>query len=476
MSPHRTIVSNFLALFTGELFARVLGVFATVFLARTLGVEGFGKINFAMVVVVYFSMITTWGYDTYAIREVSKQHSILPGYLSNIQLMRFTIGAVIYALFFLFVSQLEIPQSTRMLLYIFGLSVFTQPLNIAWTFAAMENMKATATSTVVNQAVFLFIVLLFVRGIDEINTVAWAYVAGEFVALIATVVIFLRYVGRVPFEFSWQKCKEIFKNSMPFGVSRVLRIFTLSTSIVVIGFLASETDVGIYSAAHRVVFLLVTLSMYYHLSLYPTLSKAYQDHDTGRLSGILTTAVRLATVLALPMGIGGLLLSKPIILFIFGADYQASHAIFSILVWMAALLLLSGIFSYALLVLGAQKTVARIIVIAFLANIALNILLVSRYGIRGAAITAVLTELGILVISAYKVRSLGVNVSLVSSIPKALVASIVMTLVLYALADMHLIFLLIIGCVSYFLTMLLIKGITSAEINNMIAIFQKHPD
>lgn len=459
MNPNRKIASNFITLFSGEFFARILGFFATAYLARTLGIEGFGKINFAIAIVGYFILLTTWGFDIYAIREVSKKHSLLPKYLSNIQLMRFSIGLIVYAFLFLFVSQWDMPETTKILLYIYGLSVFTLPLNIAWTFYAMENMKTVAISTVINQVVFLCIVLLFVKSIDEIHAVAWAYILGELIAVFATVYIFFRIIGRVPFKFDLTLCKEIFVKSLPFGISRILRIFTLSSGIIVIGFIASETDVGIYSAAHRVVLLLATICLYYHFSLYPTISKAYKEKNLEHVGEILATASRLSIMLALPMAVGGVLLSEPIIQLIFGAEYQTSDEVFSISVWMAALLMLSGNYSYTLLALDQQKTAVRIMAYASVINVILNLVLVYRYGIYGAAITAVLTEAYILVVSVRKVSAFGVSVPIFKHIPRALLSSLVMAYVLYIMEGMNLALLIITGVLTYFIMMIATKGI-----------------
>lgn len=68
----RRVISNFSYLSILQIGSYVLPILTYPYLARVIGVEGFGKIAFAMSIVVYFTTITDWGYNFSATRDVAR--------------------------------------------------------------------------------------------------------------------------------------------------------------------------------------------------------------------------------------------------------------------------------------------------------------------------------------------------------------------------------------------------------------------
>lgn len=72
MNPFR----NILRLSVGDLLARILSFLAFIYLARVLGVDGYGVVEFALSVAIYLQVFTEGGLDLWATREVAQGKSV----------------------------------------------------------------------------------------------------------------------------------------------------------------------------------------------------------------------------------------------------------------------------------------------------------------------------------------------------------------------------------------------------------------
>ncbi|MCZ6755637.1 MAG: polysaccharide biosynthesis C-terminal domain-containing protein, partial [Gemmatimonadetes bacterium] len=94
----------------------------------------------------------------------------------------------------------------------------------------------------------------------------------------------------------------------------------------------------------------------------------------------------------LPIAIGGWVLALPLVATVFGTAYSPAAPAFAILVWSIPLSLVRDIPIVALITHGQERTVLRVTGMAMVLNIALNVALIPRFGMVGAAVATVVTE------------------------------------------------------------------------------------
>ena len=95
--------------------------------------------------------------------------------------------------------------------------------------------------------------------------------------------------------------------------------------------------------------------------------------------------------LALPLVIGGMTLTPKIIDFVYDLRYFPSILAFQILLIMAALSYICNPFAQALIVSNQQKRLFWITSSGAIINIGLNLILIPKYSLYGAAFTTVVT-------------------------------------------------------------------------------------
>ena len=72
MNVIQRILKNMGLLLFSQIVAIIFGFFYTIYMARFLGVEGFGIISFAMAFTGIFGVITDFGLNTLTTRDVSR--------------------------------------------------------------------------------------------------------------------------------------------------------------------------------------------------------------------------------------------------------------------------------------------------------------------------------------------------------------------------------------------------------------------
>lgn len=167
--------------------------------------------------------------------------------------------------------------------------------------------------------------------------------------------------------------------------------FVLSeTDILCLGFFSTPTDVGLYNVARRLAELMQFAYVSVNTLLLPRIAAAHGERDRQRMQSIVDT---MNVVVLVPAG--GVLIALvgfgPQVLSLFGDSFVSGYVVVLMLVVPRFIDLLLGPASEVLMMTGDQKLVARVNIVAGVANLGLNLLLVPFWGAVGAATATAVT-------------------------------------------------------------------------------------
>jgi O-antigen/teichoic acid export membrane protein len=97
-------------------------------------------------------------------------------------------------------------------------------------------------------------------------------------------------------------------------------------------------------------------------------------------------------VAALPLTFGVFVLAQQLVPFLFDDGYEPAVNALRILVWVVPFMYASEFLGYVVLINGQEHKVARAVAVSTLVNVAVNLMVVPRFGFIGAADVTVLTE------------------------------------------------------------------------------------
>lgn len=456
MSDSSNIARNFLALGSGEMVSRIIAFGVTIYLARILGAENYGVIAVAAAVTLYFSKIADFGIEVIGTREVAKLPDSV-NHLASVVMSIRLVFAVSLTGFTILGAQLFLPEPERTILSIYFFTLIPIAVSTKWIHLGLENARPIGLSRIVGEVLVMGIVLCLVRSSDELWGVPFAQIAGEFCIAFLLILVLRQRNYKFGFCWDWATALPIFIRASPVLVQTLLWLFIYNSDLIFLRLFRDRESVGYYAAAYTLICFLANIGFSYGMSLLPTLTRLGAG-SAGEKS-LYQTALAHTYAVSLPISIGGCLLASKIIILGFGDGYTNSILALQILIWCIPLSVLRMVPWAALIARGHQNVLLKAVLYSVIVNISLNVLLIPRYGITGAATATVITECltGVLMLKYAAINEL--SFTALRRFWRPTVASFIMTVALIVLRQSNLAISLILGVAIYVLALTVFGGI-----------------
>ncbi len=452
---------NALFLLVSEVGARFFGFLVSALLARRLGVDGFGQVGFAVAVMSYGIISTKFGLLAIGVRESARDRTRIPVLVGNVLVLRLILSGLAVAAIGLFALLVRKDPSTRLLLLVFGLGVVAQSLLLEWVFTGIERLGHVALARLVTNGVYFGLVMLLVRGPGQLLVIPVALAAATLAGVGLLAVAYLRLFGRPRLRLDRPVAGDLMRRAWPVGIATVLTQLHVNFPIVALSLISGDIAAGLYSAAHRLVFFAMMLDRIFQAVFFPVISRYAATNRDGlpRLTG---TALRIVLAFGLPACAGLSLLGRPILRTVFGAGYESAAPVLAPLAWFVLLSLLSSLAGYSLLASGRERRFARNTAFGVGASLALTLVGILLFGIRGAAYGILAGELCLVVLMGIDfLRGVVPGVDWRTAVPVA--GCIVMAAPLLLLRDWNWLAAGGAGVLAYAVVVLAARGVTPGD-------------
>jgi len=230
-------------------------------------------------------------------------------------------------------------------------------------------------------------------------------------------------------------------NTIYFKLDVIIMTFMLPhsshTQIECVKILCSDTEIGLYGVAMRMLDALIIVPVYFMNSVLPIMTR-YIEEQSAKIRTLMQYSFDFLIATSLPIVIGCFILANPIIQFISNPEFisgnvykYGSDVAIRLLMFVMLLSFVNSLFGFTLVVLNKQVKLMYINAIAVLFNLVGNILTIPYWGFRGASIVSILSEIIILIFTYMSAQKmLGFHLSL-KTFFRILLASLIMGLVVY---------------------------------------------
>lgn len=387
----RLVARNFLALGSGEALARVVAFVGTVYVARTLGAASYGVISFAAAVMLYALRIADAGIEQgLGIREVAVDPTGRDAVIPTLATMRFVFSLGI-ALLLAAVAWWWVPEPDASVLIVMSIVLIVQGGSTRWIHLGLEQARTVALARTAGEAIMVVTVITLVRDAGDVAAVPLAQVIGDSV-LVLVLIIALKHRGvLVPLRIDRARARALVPRATPLMLAALLGLIIFNSDLLFLRFFRDASAVGYYAAAYGLISFMINLGGAYQQSLLPTLTRV--GADTTAQHELYHTSTAHVFAVTLPAALGVWFYAPEIITVIFGDAYEQSAVALSWLSWSVLLLLNRSVPNVALLARGREDRVFQINLTATVVNLALNVTLIPKFGILGAAWSTGLTEL-----------------------------------------------------------------------------------
>jgi O-antigen/teichoic acid export membrane protein len=276
--------------------------------------------------------------------------------------------------------------------------------------------------------------------------------------------VITRQIGFTFPKFS--NIREYLRFGTPLTPNSIIKWVTDSSDRYLIGFLLGIGSVGVYGAAYSLGCLINYLTTPLQFMLFPELTKQYEEKRMDMVERYLERSIRYFLLLAIPAAAGLSILAEPLLEILTTPDFIVGKNVVPLVAFGA---LFAGVFQMVINVTMLTKQTSLnmyIHLFAAVLNIGLNLLLIPRMGIEGAAIATIAAYALICVLGGYvSYQKIRFHLDW-AFIAKAVLSALVMAGALYLLAPkgpVWVLLSLLVGVVVYFGTMFLVRAFDRHE-------------
>lgn len=421
-----SIFRNSWFFFAARLVDLISGIGGFILVAHFLGVTGLGDYSFIITFIVVLGLVVNLGIDHIIIRELARDRDSLPRLAGNaikLKLRLLLIAAplmagglflfhpgrdVSIAIIFLFTAHLLLRE------------VFTIVAHAV--FLACEKMEYRASTTLVFQILRLAgIVIALVTG-NGLKTIFATIIIADIVQALQTMHILKKHFGRLDFSGPKSEMWYLFKQALPMGIAFGFTNAFIQLDILLLKSFHGSEEVGIYSSAYRFVSQFVVIIIPLIWIVLPHLTRTYRDSREA----LKREGEFYLKVIAWLMFSAGLTMSvySSWLIKIFPSDYMTASVVLAIVAPTLIFRGLGYLFDLSFIAAEKQKMVALTAGIAFSVKLILELILIPKYGFRGAAWGTFSAEIIAFTCSYLLIRKYVVNYSLLRTAVKPLLAAL----------------------------------------------------
>lgn len=391
-----TLFTNALSNSALQFLQYIFPIIALPYLGNVVGPKFFGIVNFLGVIVGYFSLMVTYGFDVSATREVARhlddraKLNELFNRVISARLALFIAATVIFTIFHY--SLPELNHHTRAA-YSSFLLVFGWVLMPNWYFQGLQKMDRIVPIHFIIKSVF--VVLLFVVIQHPEHYYRYPLILSLSTIAVGLVTFFVALIrDRLSFRILWDRptWELLWKERFLFITSLINNTYQTAT-IILLGFFVTFEEVGIFSLGWRLMNIsqaLIGIPLVF--AMLPHASVGFQKSITEGIQRV-NRNISVSMLALLASGIFMFFISPWLVQGLFGTEYIGSLQIFRLLLIVPFITGISATLSnQVLLNLGRERDVLWITSLGAIASIALNVLLLPIWGTTGSVAALICTE------------------------------------------------------------------------------------
>jgi len=384
----KRIVSNIAWMFTERVIVTLAVLASNIYVVRSLGVSRFGELSYLLAILGLVVVAADFGLRRVLLVSFGRSAS---GALVSATLLLKTAVAVLLgaACYVAFLQSGEAGFLAMVLFCVFApLEVYAFVMQAELRNDLLAKIRTGLALAGAGARVWLclegmgtvnILLITYVMQSVLLSLAAWAWTASD---AKRTWHVSFSHFSRV-----WRLSKIVFSKSIYFFFSMLIIQAHYRVDQIMISKMAGSDELGIYSAAYKLVEQLLMIPAIISAVLLPqmALNRKNRELTKNRLSMIYGTTMLASVGVAVPL----MLMADPLIRLAFGAEFSAAGGVLFYLMLGVPFLFLANMSGLYFTVFGQERQAFIRNVAGLAVNVALNLFMIPRYGAIGAALSTV---------------------------------------------------------------------------------------
>src|SRR5687767_1694202 len=389
---------NFFSLGVVQAISSLLQLVVIPHVISKVGVDGYGVIAVAQVVMFYLAVVTDYGFNQTATRDIAlyrSDTSKISRLFFRVFFTRLVLCGIAFILLLALLIAVPVLRAHFFLYLMAFVFVLGQSIQVNWFFQGLERMQFSAFATLLARVIFAVFVFVFIRDKTDNYLFLFFLGAGSLIAGIISIIVAFR-IYRL--RFSTPTGNEIrgeLKEGWQITVSHLSHSTCQYANIFILRMLTNDLVAGYYGIAERILFMIKQVMVVFSQAVYPNVCRLVQN---GKKHAFLFFRKVYFPFLFLVVAGCALLciFSSQVLYFFMGDEYIHSVFYLRVLCIVAVIVCLNIPATLVLLSMNQQKSYFRVYAIATILNITLNVILAYYFAATGTVMTVFVTELFIM--------------------------------------------------------------------------------
>lgn len=377
------------------------------YVSRVLSPTGTGKVAFATSLISYFSIIAQLGIPTYGIRACAKvrdDREELTRTVHELLMINLIMNIVSYMGVAILLMTVPRFWEDRMLYIVISFTIILTSVGMEWIYKALEQYTYITIRSLVFKVLALIMMFLLVHEQSDYVIYGGITILASSASNILNLINVRKYIDLHPVG-NYNFKRHLKPVAIFFAMSCATTIYT-HMDVVMLGFMATDKDVGYYNAAVRIKSILVSIVTSLGAVLLPRASYYIEHGQKSRFYEISQKALNFVCVIAIPIAVYFVCFAEQGIEFLSGEAYAGAVVPMKLIMPTLFFIGITNILGIQILVpLGKEKIVLYSEIAGAIANVMMNILLIPPLASSGAAIGTVMAEFVVLLAQFYALKT-----------------------------------------------------------------------
>lgn len=374
-----------------------------IYYARALGPAGTGKLSAAVAIATLFGILIDLGFSPILIRETARARERAQEFLSNVLWMKIFFAILTYLGLMVFVGVFSgsYDPLTRNLVYIAGAVTVLESLTLSFygILRGFQNLSHEAIGSTLFQIVSVFFGIAVMQVTKNVSIPAIALLLGAITNFFYAVFMSKKRYGlHFSLKHTTAAMTFLIERLGPFLLAGIFTRIYAFIDVVLLSLLASETAVGWYSAANKILLAIQFIPLAFNNSIYPAMSE-YFVTARERFAVLFDRVVFFLATISFPLT-AGLAIFADHITPVLSDAYRESIAPLQIVAFAIFFMFINVIFSSYLNAANAQRWNTINLGVVVVVNIGLNLFLVPLYREVGTSVALLVSAVLLFILNA----------------------------------------------------------------------------
>ncbi len=397
-ADYKRLLSNFFSLSVLQGLNYLFPLITMPYLTRVLGMDKYGLVSYAAVIISYFQMVTDYGFNLSATKDISVNRNDdkkVSEIFSSVMTIKIGLLVVCFALMSLIVEifgKLRVYDTVYFLTF---LGVIGNVLFPVWFYQGIEKMKYITYFNFVSRLAATGLVFIIIKTENDFMKLVLLNSVISVIMGVVSLCVVLKVYKVKYVRPGLNALKENIKEGWYIFISSFSINIYISSNVLILGIFGNNTVVGYYTVVEKLITAVRSLVGIVFQTTYPYICRL-ADEALEKLKRFYRK-VFVPLYACLFLGCLLVFVLSDIIVYIIAGNQVQSAIVMKILSFVPLIVALNIPAYQTLVAYGQKKSYTSVLLSGSVLNILLNLVLAHKFLYYGTAVSVLITEVYITV-------------------------------------------------------------------------------